>query len=123
MRRFFVAPEAVQDDMVQFDAELARHMGKVLRLNVGEQVTVSTGDGMAYLVELTAFMKDAVTGRIVERIENLQETAIEVVLYQPDPRAYPGRRAGSEGKERLLHRGHHRGRHRQRQAPGHRILP
>ena len=48
MRRFFVAPEAVQDDMVQFDAELARHMGKVLRLNVGEQVTVSTGDGTAY---------------------------------------------------------------------------
>ena len=60
MRRFFVAPEAVQDDMVQFDAELARHMGKVLRLNVGEQVTVSTGDGTAYLVELTEFMKDAV---------------------------------------------------------------
>ena len=86
MRRFFVAPEAVQDDMVQFDAELARHMGKVLRLNVGEQVTVSTGDGTAYLVELTAFMKDAVTGRIVERMENLQETAIEVVLYQGMPK-------------------------------------
>ncbi|MBO5140272.1 MAG: 16S rRNA (uracil(1498)-N(3))-methyltransferase, partial [Peptococcaceae bacterium] len=86
MRRFFVAPEAVQDDMVQFDAELARHMGKVLRLNVGEQVTVSTGDGTAYLVELTEFMKDAVTGRIVERMENLQETAIEVVLYQGMPK-------------------------------------
>ena len=86
MRRFFVAPEAVQDDIVQFDAELARHMGKVLRLTAGEQVTVSTGDGTAYLVELTEFQKDAVTGRILERMENLQETAIEVVLFQGMPK-------------------------------------
>ena len=86
MRRFFVAPEAVQDDIVQFDAELARHMGKVLRLTAGEQVTVSTGDGTAYLVELAEFQKDAVTGRILERMENLQETAIEVVLFQGMPK-------------------------------------
>ena len=86
MRRFFVAPEAVQDDIVQFDAELARHMGKVLRLTAGEQVTVSTGDGTAYLVELAEFQKDVVTGRILERMDNLQETAIEVVLYQGMPK-------------------------------------
>ena len=86
MRRFFVAPEAVQDDIVQFDAELARHMGKVLRLTAGEQVTVSTGGSTAYLVELTEFQKDAVTGRILERMDNLQETAIEVVLYQGMPK-------------------------------------
>ena len=86
MRRFFVAPEAVQDDIVRFDAELARHMGKALRLTAGEQVTVSAGDGTAYLVELTEFQKDAVTGRILERMDNLQETAIEVVLYQGMPK-------------------------------------
>ena len=86
MRRFFVAPEAVQDDIVQFDAELARHMGKVLRLTAGEQVTVSTGGSTAYLVELTEFQKDAVTGRILERMENLLETAIEVVLFQGMPK-------------------------------------
>lgn len=86
MRRFFVAPEAVQDDTVQFDAELARHMGKVLRLSAGEQVTVCTGDGTAYLVELTAFSKDAVTGRILEQLQDLRETDIELVLYQGMPK-------------------------------------
>ena len=86
MRRFFVAPEAVQDNMVQFDAELARHMGKVLRLSPGEQVTVCTGDGTAYLVELEQFSKDAVTGRILEQIDHLKETDIEVVLYQGMPK-------------------------------------
>ena len=86
MRRFFVTPEAVQENMVQFDAELARHMGKVLRLTAGEQVTVCTGDGSAYLVELEQFSKDAVTGRILEQMDNLQETAVEVVLYQGMPK-------------------------------------
>lgn len=86
MRRFFVAPEAVQDDMVLFDAELAHHMGKVLRLSAGEQVTVSTGDGMAYVAELEQFSKDAVTGRIVERLENQQETDVQIVLYQGMPK-------------------------------------
>lgn len=86
MRRFFAAPESVQGDTIVFDAETARHMGKVLRLSLGEQVTVATGDGTAYLVELESFSKDAVTGRIVERMENLQETAIEVVLYQGMPK-------------------------------------
>ena len=86
MRRFFVTPEAVQNDTVVFDAELARHMGKVLRLTSGEQVTVSTGDGTAYLVTLDEFGKDYVTGRIIEKMDNLQETAMEVVLYQGMPK-------------------------------------
>jgi 16S rRNA (uracil1498-N3)-methyltransferase len=86
MRRFFVTPEAVQNDTVVFDAELARHMGKVLRLTSGEQVTVSTGDGTAYMVTLEEFGKDYVTGRIIEKMDNLQETAMEVVLYQGMPK-------------------------------------
>ena len=86
MRRFFVTPEAVQNDTVVFDAELARHMGKVLRLTSGEQVTVSTGDGTAYMVTLEEFGKDYVTGRIIEKMDNLQETSVEVVLYQGMPK-------------------------------------
>ena len=86
MRRFFVTPEAVQNDTVVFDAELARHMGKVLRLTSGEQVTVSTGDGTAYMVTLEEFGKDYVTGRIIEKMDNLQESSMEVVLYQGMPK-------------------------------------
>ena len=69
MRRFFVAPEAVQGDTVYFDAQLSHHMGTVLRLSVGEQVTVCAGEGLVYVVELEQFTKDAVQGRIVEQLE------------------------------------------------------
>lgn len=86
MRRFFVAPEAVQGESVLFDAELAHHMGKVLRLTAGEQVTVCTGDGRAYLVELSQFSKDSVTGTIVEQLDHQQETEVQIVLYQGMPK-------------------------------------
>lgn len=86
MRRFFIAPDGVQQDTVVFDAELAHHMGTVLRLMPGEQVTVCTGDGMAYVVELEQFTKDSVTGRIIERLENQTETDVQIVLYQGMPK-------------------------------------
>ena len=86
MRRFFIAPEAVQQDTVVFDAELAHHMGNVLRLAPGEQVTVCTGDGTACVVVLEQFTKDSVTGRIVERLENQTETDVQIVLYQGMPK-------------------------------------
>lgn len=86
MRRFFTAPEAVQGNSIVFDAELAHHMGKVLRLAPGEQVTVCTGDGMVYLAELEQFSKDSVTGRILETLENQKETDVQIVLYQGMPK-------------------------------------
>ena len=81
MRRFFTAPEAVQGNSIIFDSELAHHMGKVLRLAPGEQVTVCTGDGMVYLAELEQFSKDSVTGRILEVLENQKETDVQIVLF------------------------------------------
>lgn len=86
MRRFFTAPEAVQGDSIVFDADLAHHMGKVLRLAPGEQVTVCTGDSMVYVAELETFSKDSVTARIVETLENQKETDVEIVLYQGMPK-------------------------------------
>lgn len=86
MRRFFVAPEAVQGDTVYFDAQLSHHMGTVLRLSVGEQVTVCAGEGLVYVVELEQFTKDAVQGRIVEQLEQQQDTNVQLVLYQGMPK-------------------------------------
>ncbi len=86
MRRFFTEPEAVQGDTILFDAELAHHMGKVLRLAPGEQVTVCTGDGMVYVAELEQFSRDSVTARILETMGNQKETEVQIVLYQGMPK-------------------------------------
>ncbi len=85
MRRFFVGPGAVQGDTVYFGAQLSHHMGTVLRLSVGDQVTVCAGAGLVYVVELEQFTKDAVQGRVVERLEQQQDTNLQMVLYQGMP--------------------------------------
>ena len=76
MRRFFTAPEAVQGDLVVFDAELAHHMGKVLRLAPGEQVTVCTGDGMVY-VETGRSIVHLDSKKAEKKIERWQKIAHE----------------------------------------------
>lgn len=86
MRRFFVAPEAVQGNTVVFDKELAHHMGNVLRLTAGEQVSVCTGDGAVFLVELEQFTKESVNGTILERLTDQQDTTVQVTLYQGMPK-------------------------------------
>lgn len=87
MRRFFIEPEAIQEDSVILGGEIAHHIGKVLRLNQGDIVTVCTGDGAAYVVELQQFRKESVTGVIVDRVEQQRETNVELVLYQGMPKA------------------------------------
>lgn len=86
MRRFFVVPESVQGNTIVFDHELAHHIGKVLRLAAGERVTVCTGDGTVYLVELDQFTKDSVNGRIIGQLTDQQDTAVQVTLYQGMPK-------------------------------------
>ena len=49
-------------------------------------MTVCIGDGRAYLVELSQFSKDSVTGTIVEQLDNQQETEVQIVLYQGMPK-------------------------------------
>lgn len=86
MRRFFVEPEAIQGESIILEGEVAHHIGKVLRLNQGDKVTVCTGDGATYLVELQQFSRDAVTGFILEHIGQQRETDVELVLYQGMPK-------------------------------------
>ena len=86
MRRFFVASEAVQEDKIRITGELAHHIGKVLRLTSGEKISVCTEKSELYLVELTDFQKDTITGTILEKQEEAEDTAVKLYLYQGMPK-------------------------------------
>lgn len=86
MRRFFVASESVHEDKIIFTGELAHHIGKVLRLTAGEQVSVCTENSELYLVELSEFQKDSVTGVILEKQERAEDTSVKLYLYQGMPK-------------------------------------
>ncbi|MGI9536569.1 MAG: 16S rRNA (uracil(1498)-N(3))-methyltransferase [Desulfocapsaceae bacterium] len=48
MRRFFVAPEAVNSDRVVLDREESHHLVRVLRLQQGETIELFDGSGVLY---------------------------------------------------------------------------
>ncbi|MCS6880511.1 MAG: 16S rRNA (uracil(1498)-N(3))-methyltransferase [Oscillochloridaceae bacterium] len=87
-RRFFVAPEALRDEQVRLsDPDLARQIGRVLRLVPGDHVLLLDGLGMAAEVELTAVNRDGVTGVVVRREAAGGEPPVHLTLYLPLIRA------------------------------------
>ena len=64
MPRFFVDQQP-QDGVLTLTGENAHHAGRVLRLRVGEGVTLCDGAGMDFDCTVEAVEKEAVTCRVV----------------------------------------------------------
>jgi 16S rRNA (uracil1498-N3)-methyltransferase len=82
MHRFFLPPESIQGDAVQFPRQVAQQMRSVLRLAVGEHVIVLLNDGWEHEVQIRAIGKEDTSGWVLERRRNQREPRIAVSLYQ-----------------------------------------
>lgn len=80
--RFFVTPEAIQRDMIQFPQPIAEQIRNVLRLTQGERVIALMNDGWECDVIISAVSKLEVAGQIVGRRLNANEPRARVTLYQ-----------------------------------------
>ncbi len=63
---YFDAGE-VTGETISFSTEESRHITKVCRLNVGDRLTATDGDGNLYEVELTSISGNIVEGAILSR--------------------------------------------------------
>lgn len=80
--RFFVAPEAVQGRLVQIDeAALVHQLTSVLRLQVGDQITLLDNSGWEYSVTLDAVERDTVAGTITGKMLATTEPQLKLTLY------------------------------------------
>jgi 16S rRNA (uracil1498-N3)-methyltransferase len=79
--RFFVPPGSFSGaDVYLPDADLARQLGRVLRLGPGDRVLMLDGQGDAYEVELTELGRDHVAGRVLRR-EPAAEPVLDLTVY------------------------------------------
>jgi len=70
MQRFFVNPDAVQNDIVWFPEAAARQMEKVLRLDLhSDEVLALDNSGKSYLVRLSGRHAGTLRGEIIQVIE------------------------------------------------------
>ena len=83
MTRFFVSPEELGGEHIQLVGENASH-AKVLRLKAGEQVLVCDGEGRECLC---AVVDSDWNLEVLERRENVSESAVQVSVYMAFPKA------------------------------------
>ncbi len=71
-RRFFIKPEAIKDGIALLTGEEAHHLRSVLRLGVGETITLFDGTGMRSLARLDSITKNQCTATVLEQSQDPQ---------------------------------------------------
>ena len=84
MPRFFV--EQIRGDRVVLTDENAAHIGKSLRMRVGEVITLSDANGTDCEARIVRFGDGTVETEVLEERQNLSEPTVAVTLYQALPK-------------------------------------
>ena len=87
MHKFFIKKENLFDDKLHITGDDVTHIYKVLRLNKGDIIIVSNGEGREYTSRIIEISKQAVVCEIIEEFENLSEPPVKITLFQGLPKA------------------------------------
>lgn len=80
MARFFVMPDELRGEKISLTGENAEH-AKVLRLKIGETVTVCDGNGTECICTVDNIAPGQITLLISERASSENEAGVEVSVY------------------------------------------
>lgn len=87
MYHFFVSPEQIGEHEIRIEGGDVNHIRNVLRMQLGEQITVSSGtDGREYRCEISAVGADCVTAQIMWVEETGAELPSRICLFQGLPK-------------------------------------
>ena len=88
MIKFFVTPEQIAGGNIYIeDRDDVKHLVKVLRAKVGDEIAISDGDEWEYVTEIEEIGADEVKLRITDKQKFAREPSVQVSLYQGIPKA------------------------------------
>ena len=88
MYQFFVEPHQISDKSVRIEGQDVNHIKNVLRMKIGEELSVSNGvDGKEYRCGIVAMDEECITCEIRLIKEDGVELPSEVYLFQGLPKA------------------------------------
>lgn len=87
MRKFFVPLKDIRGSIITITGDDVHHIRKVLRMNIGDHLIVSDGNGKDYLCIIVSFLKDTIKCKIKDRLNTNAESPISIVLYQCLPKS------------------------------------
>lgn len=77
---FFLPDDQITPPMATVTGELVAHLRDSLRVGVGEELLLGDGNGHRYRAAVTAISKQAITARILERLEEPPSSAPSLTL-------------------------------------------
>lgn len=87
MAKFFVDNQFIKDDKVFINGENKKHMTNVLRLKIGDNIEISSGDGFDYICQIEQITETEVVAKIIDCFGNESEPKVKITLYQGLPKA------------------------------------
>ena len=85
MPRFFVNKENICDGSVIIGAPDSTHISRSLRMAVGDEISVSDGEGKDYICRLTKIRDEECTAEIINALASL-ESPVAVTLFMAMPK-------------------------------------
>ncbi len=85
MARFFIDKEDIQGDLLRV-REDAHHILHVLRMRIGDEITLCDGEGTDYLSRIEGIEEDTLLCRAYDRRRAETEPETELTLYQGLPK-------------------------------------
>ncbi|MFH2056113.1 MAG: RsmE family RNA methyltransferase, partial [bacterium] len=77
---FYVEPKSIAGDTCLLDSEESKHLAKVMRAEVGEEIKVTDGLGNLYTVRLETISEKQTSGKIIYRSSRVNELETEVTV-------------------------------------------
>lgn len=87
MHKFFVPKNNIDDNKAIIEGEDVKHIYKVLRLQVGDKVSVNNSEGKEYIGEITFIDKKVVNINLLKENPINNESPIDVYLFQGMPKS------------------------------------
>lgn len=86
MHRFFVSKSFITESSVNLSGDDVKHITRVLRLTVGDNIMICDGEGTDYLCSISECGKDFVIADIIEKTGCKTESKVKITLYQGLPK-------------------------------------
>ena len=87
MHKFFVPKDSIDGNNAVIDNEDVKHIYRVLRLQVGDKISINNCEGKEYIGKITYIDKKVVNVNLLEENPINNESPIEVYLFQGLPKS------------------------------------
>ncbi len=86
MPKFFTGKNLISDNTLTITGEDVSHISRVLRMKIGEEITVCDGEGKDYKAKITDITKEEVKADILSAEQCDAEPSVKITLYQALPK-------------------------------------